>query len=142
MTFAMRSPMPLHSIVKTTTLCSLSTISAFTVISFTVSISFLSIPPPLIGGSTDALLPYLYPHPSVSALIDAPPQYGYPPRPQYGYRLYSYPLLQLVVQLLCNSIYFLKFIFHKINFEIVKSKIMVLTKKEKANITNIDMIMS
>jgi hypothetical protein len=37
---------------------------------------------------------------------------------------------------LCN--YFLKFIVHKINSEIVKSKILVLTEREKANMADVD----
>jgi hypothetical protein len=44
----------------------------------------------------------------------------------------------------CNQIkliYFLKFVIHEINFKIVNSKIMVLTKKEKTDITDTNMSM-
>jgi hypothetical protein len=36
--------------------------------------------------------------------------------------------------------YFLKFIVHKLNFEIVRSKMMLLTKREKIDMTDTDIV--
>jgi hypothetical protein len=41
-----------------------------------------------------------------------------------------------------NLIYFLKFIIHKINSEMIKFKMVVLTEREKTNMSDTDMIMS
>jgi hypothetical protein len=38
--------------------------------------------------------------------------------------------------------YFLKFIIHKMNYKIVKSEIMVLTRKEKTDVTGADVVMN
>jgi hypothetical protein len=38
--------------------------------------------------------------------------------------------------------YFLKFVIHKINFEIVKFKMILLTEKEKTDVVNADMTVS
>jgi hypothetical protein len=38
--------------------------------------------------------------------------------------------------------YFLKFIIHKMNYKIVKSEIMVLTRKEKTDVTDADVVMN
>jgi hypothetical protein len=37
--------------------------------------------------------------------------------------------------------YFLKFVIHKIKFEIIKFKMVVLTKREKINVTDTDVTM-
>jgi hypothetical protein len=39
-----------------------------------------------------------------------------------------------------NVICFLKFIVHKINYEIIKSEIVKLTRRENADVTDADMI--
>jgi hypothetical protein len=36
----------------------------------------------------------------------------------------------------CNQIYFLKFVVHKINSKMVKSRMVVLTRREKVNVTD------
>jgi hypothetical protein len=36
--------------------------------------------------------------------------------------------------------YFLKFVVHKLNFEIVRSKMMLLTKREKIDMTDTDIV--
>jgi hypothetical protein len=59
---------------------------------------------------------------------------------------YVIPIFKFYVSFkICNKIklvYFLKFIVHKINFEIVKSGMIVLIGREKVDVTDTDVIMS
>jgi hypothetical protein len=41
----------------------------------------------------------------------------------------------------CNPIYFLKFVIHKINFEMVNSEMVVLTEREKTDISDVAVTM-
>jgi hypothetical protein len=40
----------------------------------------------------------------------------------------------------CNPIYVLKFVVHKINYEMVKSEMVKLIRREKADVTNADVV--
>jgi hypothetical protein len=42
----------------------------------------------------------------------------------------------------CNLIYFFKFVVYKMNFEMVKSKIMVLTGREKTDAADTDVVVN
>jgi hypothetical protein len=44
-------------------------------------------------------------------------------------------------QLVCNSVYFLKFIIHEMNSEMVKFRMLVLTEREKSDVTDTDVAM-
>jgi hypothetical protein len=44
----------------------------------------------------------------------------------------------LQFKLVCNSVYFLKFVVHKMNSEMVKSGMVVLAKRENASVTDAD----
>jgi hypothetical protein len=47
-----------------------------------------------------------------------------------------------IIYFSCNLIYFLKFVVHKINSKIVKSVMVVLTSREKTDVTDADVAVS